>query len=131
MVRAFSTYFSLVNLAEEAYQHQQRYAQIRKGGPLWVGSFDHTLRSFHDQGISIEQLQTLLDQLFYMPVFTAHPTEAKRRTIMEALRRIFLTSEKLDDPRIGKEEEARIIRELESEIQILWKTDGCAPTGRR
>ncbi|MEK7323431.1 MAG: phosphoenolpyruvate carboxylase, partial [Pseudomonadota bacterium] len=123
VVRAFSTYFSLVNLAEEAYQHQQRYAQIRKGGPLWVGSFDHTLRSFHDQGIRAEQLQTLLDQLFYMPVFTAHPTEAKRRTIMEALRRIFLTGEKLDDPRIGKEEEARIIRDLESEIQILWKTD--------
>ncbi len=123
VVRAFSTYFSLVNLAEEAYQHQQRYAQIRKGGPLWVGSFDHTLRRFHSQGISAEQLQTLLDQLFYMPVFTAHPTEAKRRTIMEALRRIFLTSEKLDDPRIGKEEEARVIRELESEIQILWKTD--------
>ncbi len=123
VVRAFSTYFSLVNLAEEAYQHRQRYAQIRKGGPLWVGSFDHTLRSFHEQGISAEQLQTLLDQLFYMPVFTAHPTEAKRRTIMEALRRIFLTSEKLDDPRIGKEEEAQIIRGLESEIQILWKTD--------
>ncbi len=123
VVRAFSTYFSLVNLAEEAYQHQQRYAQIRKGGPLWVGSFDHTLRSFHAQGISAEQLQTLLDNLFYMPVFTAHPTEAKRRTIMEALRRIFLSSEKLDDPRLGAEEEAQITRQLESEIQILWKTD--------
>ena len=123
VVRAFSTYFSLVNLAEEAYQHQQRYAQIRKGGPLWLGSFDHTLRSFHAQGIGAEQLQTLLDNLFYMPVFTAHPTEAKRRTIMEALRRIFLTSEKLDDPRLGEEEEAQIIRQLESEIQILWKTD--------
>jgi phosphoenolpyruvate carboxylase len=123
VVRAFSTYFSLVNLAEEAQQYQQRVQQIREGGPLWVGSFDHTLRQFHDQGINVEQLQALLNKLIYMPVFTAHPTEAKRRTILEALRRIFVTAEELEDPRIGEEEEAEIIRRLESEIQILWKTD--------
>jgi len=123
VVRAFSTYFSLVNLAEETHQYQLRIAQIRAGGPLWVGSFDHTLRQFHAQGIGAEQLQALLNQLVYMPVFTAHPTEAKRRTILEALRRVFVTSEELDDPRIGEEEETEIIRRLESEIQILWKTD--------
>jgi phosphoenolpyruvate carboxylase len=123
VVRAFSTYFSLVNLAEEANQYQLRTERIRKGGPLWVGSFDHTLRQFHAEGISAEQLQALLNKLAYIPVFTAHPTEAKRRTILEALRRIFVTGEELDDPRIGEEEEATIIRRLESEIQILWKTD--------
>jgi len=123
VVRAFSTYFSLVNLAEEDNQYQLRTERIRKGGPLWVGSFDHTLRQFHAQGISAEQLQALLNKLAYIPVFTAHPTEAKRRTILEALRRIFVTGEELDDPRIGEEAEATIIRRLESEIQILWKTD--------
>jgi phosphoenolpyruvate carboxylase len=123
VVRAFSTYFSLVNLAEEAQQYQLRMEQIREGGPLWVGSFDHTLRQFQAQGISAEQLQALLNKLAYMPVFTAHPTEAKRRTILEALRRIFVTAEELEDPRIGEEEEFEIIRRLESEIQILWKTD--------
>jgi phosphoenolpyruvate carboxylase len=123
VVRAFSTYFSLVNLAEEAQQYQWRMEKIREGGPLWVGSFDHTLRQFHAQGIGAEQLQTLLNNLVYLPVFTAHPTEAKRRTILEALRRIFITAEELEDPRIGEEEEAEIIRRLESEIQILWKTD--------
>ena len=123
VVRAFCTYFSLVNLAEEASQHQQRRQQVRKGGPLWQGSFDHTLRLFHAQGINAEQLQTLLNGLYYVPVFTAHPTEAKRRTIMEALRRIFLACEKLDDPRLGEEDEEELIHQLESEIQILWKTD--------
>src|SRR3569833_212871 len=123
VVRAFSTYISLVNLAEEASQHQQRRQEGSRGGPLWVGAFDQTLRLFHAQGISAEQLQTLFDRLYYMPVFTAHPTEAKRRTIMEALRRIFVTSERLDDPRIGEEEEEDIIRQLEADIQILWKTD--------
>src|SRR3569833_3404627 len=56
VVCAFSTYFSLVNLAEEASQHQQRRQEVSRGGPLWVGSFDHTLRLFHAQGISAEQL---------------------------------------------------------------------------
>ena len=68
-------------------------------------------------------MQTLLNRLAYMPVFTAHPTEAKRRTLMESLRRIFLLSERYDDPRIGREEQLEIREELTAEIQILWKTD--------
>jgi len=123
VVRAFSTYFSLVNIAEEAYQHRQRRQQVRTGGPLWEGSFNHTLQEFCDQGITAEQLQTLLSQLNYMPVFTAHPTEAKRRTILETLRRIFVTSEKLNDPRLGKSEREEIVEDIKSQIQVLWKTD--------
>ncbi|RMD79236.1 MAG: phosphoenolpyruvate carboxylase [Gammaproteobacteria bacterium] len=123
VVRAFSTYFGLVNLAEEGYQHQCRRRLVAQGGPLWVGSFDHTLRRLREEGVSAEQLARLLGELRYIPVFTAHPTEAKRRTIMEALRRIFLTAERLDDPRLGKEEKAEVVEELEAQIQILWKTD--------
>ncbi len=123
VVRAFSIYFSLVNIAEEAYLHRQRRRQVRSGGPLWTGSFDSVLREFNRDGVSLEQLQSVLDRLAYMPVFTAHPTEAKRRTVLENLRRIFVTSEKLNDPRLGSEEKEAIIRELETDIQILWKTD--------
>ncbi len=123
VVRAFSIYFSLVNLAEESFQHQTRRAQVYRGGPLWQGSFDATLREFHSQGISAAELQTLLDKAAYIPVFTAHPTESKRRTVMEHLRRIFLTAELLDDPRTGKERRLELINQLEGQIQTLWKTD--------
>lgn len=123
VVRAFSTYFSLANIAEEAELYRSRRRALRSGGPLWTGSFDEALREFKGRGIAPEQLQTLLDKLVYMPVFTAHPTEAKRRTLMESLRRIFVLSEHLDDPRIGKEEQREIRDELKAEIQILWKTD--------
>lgn len=127
VLRAFSIYFSLVNIAEEAHQHTHRRGQLRTGGPLWTGSFDATLREFHAQGIDAEQLQSLLDRLRYMPVITAHPTEAKRRTIMENLRRIFLLSGKLDDSRLRRHERADIIEELEAQIQILYKTDEVRP----
>ena len=123
VVRAFSTYFSLVNVAEEASQLQQRRRQMRKGESLWIGSFDSALRDFIDMGMSAERLQTLLDSLAYIPVITAHPTEAKRRSILYAIRRIFLTNEKLNDTRLGKIQRQEVIDELESQIQLLWRTN--------
>jgi phosphoenolpyruvate carboxylase len=126
IVRAFSTYFSLINLAEESYQHHQRRKQLRQmtdKDTLWTGSFDATLRELRDQGINPSQLQTLLDQLAYIPVITAHPTEAKRRTIMDAQRRIFISNEELSDTRLTKTEREQLVDKLESQIQILWKTD--------
>jgi phosphoenolpyruvate carboxylase len=127
VVRAFSVFFSLANIAEELHQHRLRRRWVREGGPLWRGSFDETLRWFHDQGVPAEDLQKLLDRLLYMPVFTAHPTEARRRTLMQSLRRIFLLGEKLNDPRLGKEENQAIAEQLHGEIQILWKTDEVRP----
>ena len=123
VVRAFSTYFSLVNVAEEASQLQQRRRMVRQNKLLWRGSFDHALADFKEMGMSAEQVQTLLDKLAYIPVITAHPTEAKRRSIMYALRRIFLTHEKLNDTRLGKEQRKSVIDELETRIHVLWRTD--------
>ena len=123
VVRAFSNYFSLVNIAEEAFQHRQRRAQVRVGGSLWIGSFDHTLRQLHAQGVTVEQLQTLLNHLRYIPVITAHPTESKRQTIMELMRRIFVTSERLNDRRLSRYEREDVMQALEAQVEILWKTD--------
>ncbi len=123
VVRAFNLYFSLVNIAEEAFQHKERRRHVRQGGPLWRGSFDHTLREFDSEGISDKQLQSLLDRTLYLPVFTAHPTESKRRAVMHTLRGIFLTAEKLDGPRMGKLEREQVIDDLRNQIQVLWKTD--------
>ena len=123
VVRAFNLYFSLVNIAEEAFQHKERRRHVRQGGPLWRGSFDHTLREFSAQNISTEAFQSLLERTLYLPVFTAHPTESKRRAVMHALRGIFLTAEKLDGPRMGRIERELVIDDLRNQIQVLWKTD--------
>ncbi len=123
VVRAFSTYFSLVNIAEEAFQHQSRRKQRHAGQPLWTGSFDTILQELKDSGVNSSQLQTLFNRLAYIPVITAHPTESKRRTIMEAQRRIFVTSQRLDLNQLSREERDEIIDDLTTLIQILWKTD--------
>lgn len=123
ILRAFNIYFSLTNIAEEEFKHQARRHQVSRGKPLWRGSFDDTLRSFHETGISAAQLQTLLDNLCFTPVFTAHPTEAKRRVIMGALRRLFVTGEHLSDNRLNKYQQGEVVDQLRNQIQVLWKTD--------
>ena len=71
--------------------------QVAQGGRLWVGSFDDSLASAVDAGLDAVAVSGLLGQMRYNPVFTAHPTEAKSRTVMEALRRIFVLNERLEE----------------------------------
>ncbi|AOV16520.1 phosphoenolpyruvate carboxylase [Acidihalobacter aeolianus] len=123
VIRAFSTYFSLVNIAEEDFAHRWRRQQIDRGLRLWQGSFAQTVEEMRDRGVTPAQMQALLDRLCYNPVITAHPTEARRRTIMEALRRVFLANDRLSLRRWGKTERDRIMARLRTEILTLWRTD--------
>lgn len=123
VIRAFNTYFSLVNIAEEEFQHLQRRRLLQKGYGLWAGSFEETFRALQSQGINPGQIQYLLDQTRYLPVFTAHPTESKRRTVLHGLRRIFVVSKKLDDPTLSDEEEKEVTDNLRAQIQVLWETE--------
>lgn len=122
-VRAFNLYFSLAHIAEESCQLRQRRLEAARGGHFWQGSFHDTLLTLKQDGIAPAELQILLDRLLYLPVLTAHPTEAKRRTVKGALRGIFLTVEELDDPRVkGYFRESTLAR-LRHQIQVLWKTE--------
>ena len=123
IIRSFTIYFGLVNTAEEVHGYRHRLDQVSEGGPLWVGSFDHSLRQLQAEGVGPRELQRLLDRLLYLPVFTAHPTEAKRRTILETFRRIFLLAQDLRTRRLNEEEAEERLGAILAQIQILWKTD--------
>ena len=123
VIRAFSLYFSLLNIAEESTQLQHRRRQIEKNKHYWRGSFHETLLFFKNAGISAEQLQPLLDEMHYLPVMTAHPTEAKRRTVRGALRNVFVSHEKLQHTDIKGYFREEVLERLQSQIQLLWKTD--------
>lgn len=127
VIRAFSIYFQLANIAEESFQHRQRRRIAASGQPLWEGSFDHCLRSLRARGIGPDQLQDLLDEVKYMPVFTAHPTESKRRAILLQLRRIFEANEALDSPALTLDHKEHQEAKLKTRIQTLWKTEEVRP----
>ena len=123
VVRAFNLYFSLVNISEESYALKLRRRLAESGGHYWQGSFHDTLLNLKQSGVTIEQVQILLDELLYLPVLTAHPTESKRRTIKGKLRDIFVTYEKLNDTRLKGYYRQEVQTTLESQIHLLWKTD--------
>jgi phosphoenolpyruvate carboxylase len=123
VVRAFSTYFLLANIAEEDHLLQGRRRKVDRGEKLWYGSFDDSLRELRAQGVSADQLQTLLGSLRFQPVFTAHPTEAKRRALLEAQRRLAEIARRLDEPGLGEMRRHALERQLLNQIQVLWKTD--------
>ncbi|RMG30477.1 MAG: phosphoenolpyruvate carboxylase [Gammaproteobacteria bacterium] len=123
VIRAFNVYFSLVNIAELEFHSRERRRTVHGGGELWKGSFDETLREFHRQGLRLEELQALLDQTLYLPVFTAHPTEAKRRTVMQALGRLYETSREINLRLPNREKREEIFRDLRRQIHVFWHTD--------
>ena len=128
VIRAFSIYFQLVNTAEESFQHRQRRRIAAKGGALWQGSFDACLRDLRGMGVDPDELQDLFEEIRYMPVFTAHPTESKRRSILLQMRRIFESNEALDAPPTTIEHDETHTRNLRTHIQALWKTDEVRPS---
>jgi phosphoenolpyruvate carboxylase len=125
VIRAFNTFYALSNLVEEDYTHRRRRQKFRdgKGESLWKGSFLSTTRALHDDGVSATQLQEIVNQMQYIPVFTAHPTEARRRTLMDLQRNIFLVIDALQDSSLIVEETASLKRQLKAKIQLLWRTN--------
>jgi len=129
VVRAFTLYFNLVNIAEEDYLHRLRRESVRQQGhAAWIGSFHHTLEGFKDQGIGIEALQDLCNRLVYKPVFTAHPTESRRRTIMHHQREVFMFIDRLTDPRLSQYDRDDLVDALQLQIETLWLTNEVRPS---
>ena len=120
VARAFTCYFHLVNLAEE--QHRQRVLREReRGGAPLSESLAATVAALRD-GPSAERLRAQLARLRLHPVLTAHPTEARRRAVVNALRRIGRQLTRLADPQCSDPERADARRRLLEEIDVLWRT---------
>ncbi len=123
IIRAFSIYFSLLSVAEEVWGLKERQRAVQRAGHMWRGSFHDVLLGLKEQGVPAQALSGLLSELTYMPVITAHPSEAKRRTIKSALQGIFQTLQALDDPRLRGFYREEVRQRLANQIQVLWKTD--------
>ena len=125
IIKAFNLYFSLVNLAEEEHQFHERQSQLRTDGPKWMGSVLNTIGEFKKEGLSASEVEKIIHNLEYIPVFTAHPTESKRRAVMDNLRQIFLTLDEYNEAEAYKNPYAKeeVIKKLQYQLQVLWKTD--------
>jgi phosphoenolpyruvate carboxylase len=126
VVKAFATYFKLVNLAEEeervrVLRRREREAHARGGSA--TETIAAAVGELRAAGVSAPQVQALLDRLLVMPVFTAHPTEAKRRTVLTKLARIADLLHGLDLEAPTPEETRAAHEALREELVSLWQTE--------
>jgi phosphoenolpyruvate carboxylase len=120
VARAFASYFHLANLAEE--HHRARVIRERDQGPEPIPeSIAATVQGLRSK-LGRQRVDDLIASLEIHPVFTAHPTEARRRAIVTAIRRVGDQLERLDDPRVSDTERIEAERRLGEEVDALWRT---------
>ncbi len=123
VTRAFNVFYVLSNIVEEDFLHRERRNLFRSGDEkLWQGSFLGTVSELKESGLNAAETQQIIDKLRYTPVFTAHPTEARRRTVLTLQRRIFVIFDQLNNTLLTDDERSSIHRQLKAQIQLLWRT---------
>ena len=124
LTRAFAFYFELINLAETNHRKRRRLAlQLTGDAGRQRGSLAGTLKAMRRVGITAEEAQGWLERVLIVPVFTAHPTEVARRSVMFKRRRIGEFLEALDRIPIPEQDLARLEELIRAEITSLWQTD--------
>ena len=123
VITAFARYFALVNLAESrarvrALRKRERAA--RDG--ILDDSLADAVARLRAGGLDDAALDILLSRIAVTLVLTAHPTEARRRTTLVALRRIADLLARLDDPRLTPSADRDVRRRLREEITLLWRS---------
>jgi phosphoenolpyruvate carboxylase len=120
IARAFTTYFELVNLAEE----RERVRAVREGEH--AGDLDDSLPAALDRlaerGADADTVEQVLEDVLIEPTFTAHPTEARRKTVKAKLRSLATQLERLDEERLTAPEKRDVKRRMEAEVTSLWQT---------
>jgi phosphoenolpyruvate carboxylase len=124
LIRAFSTWFQVVNLAEKVHRVRRRRQYMNDSSTPQPGGLEECFGKLAARGMSLEQVVALLGQLSIEPVFTAHPTESTRRTLLRQQQRIArLLIGQLDTTRTPAERRATIER-VRTELTTGWQTAG-------
>jgi phosphoenolpyruvate carboxylase len=101
---------------------RRRLLESERGLDRVDGTFAAVLAGWVREGLSPERIQEILDGLRVRPVVTAHPTEAKRVTVLELHRRIYLLLVQLESSRWTPRERDALVADLRTEIDLLWLT---------
>src|SRR5215213_4598338 len=124
MAKAFAIYFELTNLAET--NHRKRRRRAAQASPELLaqpGSFLGTLRRMRETGITQQQALEWLAKIEVTLVFTAHPTEVARRTVLFKRQRIAAELEELDRLPLTERDSEKHEQAIIAEITALWETD--------
>jgi len=121
---AFTTYFDLVNLAEEYYRVEQLRERESMLSPKPLDeSVGDAIATLKKEGVSPGKMQALLNALSIELVLTAHPTESRRRTVVSKLQRLARLLDHLSSLRLPPREQEKTRSGIHAEVAGLWLTD--------
>ncbi len=123
LIRSFSTYFQMVNTAEKVHRIRRRREYLQEVGHYQPGGFEDTLVKLKAAGVGLDDLRALLDSLRIEPVFTAHPTEPTRRTILRKEQQIVRHLVDLLNPTMTAQETHVALENIRLLITTGWQTD--------
>ncbi|MCY7389202.1 MAG: phosphoenolpyruvate carboxylase, partial [Burkholderiales bacterium] len=122
VVRAFSHFSLLANIAEDRHQNRRRRVHRLAGSQPQLGSLKHALDSLATRNISAADIHAWLRTALVSPVLTAHPTEVQRKSVLDCEREIARLMIQLERPDLLAEERAESEGGLKRSILQLWQT---------
>ncbi len=122
VVRAFSYFLHLLNIAEDRHQKRKRRAQAREGLPPREGSLARALAQLKAAGVDAAALKSWFEGALVSPVLTAHPTEVKRKSTLDCEREIARLLERRDREQLLPAEQTELAHQLYIGILTLWQT---------
>ncbi len=122
LIRAFSTYFQMVNTAEKVHRIRRRREYLRDVGHFQPGGLEDSLIKLKAAGMNIDAVQALINRLRIEPVFTAHPTEPTRRTILRKEQQIVRHLVDLLNPTMTAQEVDASLANIRLLVTTGWQT---------
>jgi phosphoenolpyruvate carboxylase len=122
VVRAFSYFSLLANLAEDVHQNRRRRAHARAGSAPQAGSVAHAFQRLRETGVDDATVRAFFADALVSPVLTAHPTEVQRKSILDCEREIVRLLQWRDRSALIPDELAAMQRGLYRQVLALWQT---------
>ncbi|MGW0035612.1 phosphoenolpyruvate carboxylase [Gordonia sp. NPDC003376] len=122
IIRAFSNFALLANLAEDIHRERRRSLHVRAGDLPQDSSLAATYAKLAAAGLSDDQVGRALADATVVPVITAHPTETRRRTVFEAQNRITELMRFRGRTELTPDEDAEVVEGIRRQILTLWQT---------
>ncbi len=123
VVRAFSAYFQVVNTAEQVHRIRRRREYLKDATMRQPRSFDQTFSQLQEGGLGAEHIEDLLAGLAIQPVFTAHPTETTRRTILRKQQNIVRRMVEMQNPALTPQEHRACFESIRADVTAIWQTE--------
>jgi phosphoenolpyruvate carboxylase len=127
LARAFAIYFQAVNTVERVHRVRRRRDYERAGDDVQPESLLDVLRRLREQGVSVDEFRACLEDLVVEPVFTAHPTEAVRRSLLEKEQAIARALVDDFDPSRTPQEQLADADRIFMSLSAIWQTAEASP----